>query len=146
MADPGGAAKEWGLPSDAVEALPSETLGPNYFRGLSRLGVMLVGLQPTPFNRAKSTLKVLEAGAAGVPSIAAATAPHRQLQKAGFPVRVASTPREWEQHALELLNPDTYQETCARLTAVMPGYVMSAQAERWAHTWERAVIRRRKFN
>ena len=146
MADPGGAAKEWGLPADAVEGLPSTSLGPDYFHGLSQLGVMLVGLQPTPFNRAKSTLKVLEAGAAGVPSIASATAPHRQLQKAGFPVRLASTAAEWERHALDLLNPDTYQDARASLARVMPGYVMSAQAERWAHTWERAVMRRRKFN
>ena len=57
--------------------------------------LMLVGLKDSPFNRCKSTLKVLEAAAAGVPSIAAGTRPHTTLQREGFPVQVASSPDEW---------------------------------------------------
>lgn len=146
MADAVGAAGEWGLPVDAVEHVPAAPLGPEYFAGLSRLGVMLVGLTGSPFNRAKSTLKVLEAAAAGVPSIAAATTPHRDLAKSGFPVRVARTPSEWEAHALDLLDPETYTLARKQLAEAMPRYVMSAQAEGWAQAWERAVKRRHRMN
>ena len=143
MADPMGAAREWGIdPGEVVGIDSTPTLGPDYFAGVARVGVMLVGLTDSPFNRCKSTLKVLEAGAAGIPAIAAATDPHVRLQRDGFPVRVARTPAEWETHALDLCDPDTYRRACVEVQAAMSGYTVESQAEAWAQAWERAAKRR----
>lgn len=137
--EPTRIGREWG--TAAVTGIPAAPLGPEYFKGLSRLGTMLVGLRQSSFNRAKSTLKVLEAAAAGVPSIAAATPPHVSLQREGFPVLLASTPDEWKQHAVRLQHRIEHEDMRAQVRAAMPGYVMSAQAEQWALAWERAAAR-----
>lgn len=138
IGDGDGAAKAWGTP---VQELPSQELGPDYYQAINQLGVMLVGLRDTPFNRAKSTLKVLEAAAAGIPSIAAATAPHRALMAEGFPVALAATPDEWAGHARWLTNASALEERAVCVREVMPRYTMGAQAEAWADAWERAANR-----
>lgn len=138
--DPANMAAEWG--TDAVTGIPSAPLGPEYYQGLSGLGTMLVGLRDTSFNKGKSTLKVLEAAAAGVPSIAADTPPHRVLQREGFPVLLAENPERWEFLAKFLRDPENHREHQQSVREALPAYTMSAQAELWAQAWERAVNRR----
>ena len=135
---PGRMGQIWGR---EVEGIASTPLGPDYFQALAQLGVMLVGLRQTSFNRAKSTLKVLEAAAAGVPSIAADTPPHRALAREGFPVLLASTPEEWRLDAQDLMNPSYYEQMRQFVLEALPRYLMSTQAERWAQAWERAAAR-----
>lgn len=135
---PENLTKIWGREPVGVDSAP---LGPEYFAGLARLGTMLVGLQDNSFNRGKSTLKVLEAGAAGLPAIAAATQPHRQLAAQGFPVILASTPGEWREHAKHLSDWDGYFSQREAILEAMPAFLISAQAEAWAQSWERAAAR-----
>lgn len=141
VGDARGASKAWGV---EVESIAKQNLGPNYFSAINQIGVMLVGLRDTSFNRAKSTLKVLEAAAAGIPAIAAATAPHRALARE-FPLRVASSPAEWEKHAKDLCDRDVRLEAAEQARKAIDRFTISAQAEAWALAWERAANRRAKM-
>jgi glycosyltransferase involved in cell wall biosynthesis len=145
IADGAGAAREWGVAVDDVDCVPPQRLGPEYYKALSGLDLMLVGLLDTPFNRAKSTLKVLEDAAMGVPSIAPDNPPHRALAKTGFPVTLASTPGEWEDGAVRamerwLADPEAVRAEVWHATRDV--YTIEGNAERWAAAWERAMRRK----
>lgn len=147
IADAPGAAREWGLEDEQVGSTGPQPLGPKYFGSLSVLDLMLVGLRDTPFNRAKSTLKVIEAGAAGAVSIAPDNAPHRVLARSGYPVALAASPRQWADHAAAFAreSAETRAERAAeirRLTAER--WTIEGNAERWARAWERAAARGRR--
>jgi glycosyltransferase involved in cell wall biosynthesis len=143
VADAAGAAREWDVNETLVEAVPARPLGPRYFGALTGLDLMLVGLRDTPFNRAKSTLKVLEAGAAGVPSVAPDNPPHRALARSGFPVALASTPSEWADAAKRV--KDEWERDGGERArnevwaAVQAGHTIEGNAESWAQAWERAA-------
>lgn len=145
VADAPGAAAEWGLSDSLVDSIPPQKLGPEYYRALSSLDLMLVGLLDTPFNRAKSTLKVLEAASQGVPSIAPNNGPHRALAREGFPVTLVESPGEWEDaavHAMKRWLAEGREIVGSEMTwAVERGYTIEGNAERWAHAWERAMRR-----
>jgi glycosyltransferase involved in cell wall biosynthesis len=144
VADAEGAAAEWGVDPEVVDSIPSQKLGPSYYKAIARLDLMLVGLRDTPFNRAKSTLKVMEAAAVGVPSVASDNPPHRALAKAGFPVALASSPGEWEDAAALAMKrwmgegPDSI---ALEMTNAMQDYTIESNAEQWARAWERAYER-----
>jgi glycosyltransferase involved in cell wall biosynthesis len=145
IADGEGAAREWGVAVDDVDCVPPQKLGPAYYEALSGLDLMLVGVQETPFNRSKSTLKVLEAAAMGVPSIAPDNPPHRALAKEGFPVRLANTPGEWEDAPVQAMKEWQHEPTAVveeMTAAVREGYTIEGNAERWAQAWERAMRRK----
>lgn len=144
IADAEGAAEEWGIDPALVDSVPPQRLGPEWYRNLSALDLMLVGLRDTPFNRAKSFLKVLEAGSMGVPSIAPDNPPHRALAKAGFPVTLASSPSEWYDAAKMHVAEDADAKSLRMLAvwqAVQSDWTIEGNAERWAQAWERALRR-----
>lgn len=141
IADAEGAAAEWGIDPALVDSVPPQKFGPPYYKSLSALDLMLVGLLDTPFNRAKSALKVLEASAAGVPSIAPDNPVHRTLAKTGFPITLVSSPSEWYDAAKAMLATDADER--ARVSnevwaATRDGWTIEGNAERWAQAWERA--------
>ena len=72
---------------------------------LSHFHVGLVPLQMNDFNQSKSYLKGLEYAAAGIPFIASPSEEYKILHKSGVG-RLAATPDEWRDHAVELLDPD----------------------------------------
>lgn len=144
VGDGEGAARNWGLPLDEVEDLGAYSDMPSYYAALSAMDVMLVGLQPSPFNQRKSYLKVLEAASQGVLSIAAATQPHRELARSGFPVLMANSPAEWRDHAERLIkDPSIIHESRLLLRTHILGHRISARAHDWANAWSRAVDRSR---
>lgn len=143
QADSVGAAADWGLSRDQVEQIPSESLGPAYYAALARLDVMMVGLRPTPFNRCKSTLKVLEAAAAGVPAIASATQPHRKLQAAGFPVLLADNPHDWTLRAKIMSN--YWEDRALAARAAVQNQTIEGNIGSWIAAWQRAANRREGF-
>jgi glycosyltransferase involved in cell wall biosynthesis len=145
IADGVGAAQEWGVAVDDVDCIPPQKLGPSYYEALSGLDLMLVGLLDTPFNRAKSTLKVLEAASQGVPSIAPDNPPHRALAKAGFPVTLAASPDEWRDAAaahMKRWSADPEEAKAEVFEAAREDYTIEGNAERWAAAWERAMKRK----
>lgn len=149
VADAAGAAKEWGLDPSMVDSISPQALGPEYYKAISTLDLMLVGLRDTPFNKAKSYLKVLEAGAMGVPSIAPDNPPHRTLAKTGFPVTLVASPSEWYDAAKRIaqIGQDRGDEWVQMVNevwaAVQYDHTIEGNAERWATAWERAIARNR---
>ena len=142
IADAPGAAAEWAVDPACVDSVPPQPLGAQYYKEISGLDLMLVGLQETPFNRAKSTLKVLEAAAMGVPSIAPDNPPHRALARTGFPVTLASSPAEWAEAALQHLEESEADRVLRRQmvwAATQEKWTIEGNAERWARAWERAM-------
>jgi len=144
VADGPGAAREWGVDEAQVRCIPGQKFGPSYYQSLSVLDLMLVGLKDTPFNRAKSTLKVLEAAAAGVPSVAPDNPPHRDLARRGFPVTLASSPTEWATAAKRHASDPSYSAEQKEATAeAVTGWTIEGNAGLWADAWERAARLRR---
>jgi hypothetical protein len=144
MADFAGAAEDWGVSDKLVDYVPSEPLGPLYYSALANLDVMMVGLRTTPFNRCKSTLKVLEAAAAGVPAIASATQPHRKLQASGFPVLLADNAHEWTLRAK--IMSDYWEDRAMAARAAVETQTIEGNIDGWIHAWQRAANRREGFN
>jgi glycosyltransferase involved in cell wall biosynthesis len=72
------------------EALPLDS----YLRLYQTADVAIAPLKDTPFNRCKSNLKVLEAGAFNLPIIASNVPPYRNDLDADF-VTLASDPDDW---------------------------------------------------
>ena len=72
----------------------------------------LVLLSDIDFNQAKSYLKGLEYGLAGIPFVAYATEEYKYLASQGIG-RVASTPEEWKHHLTELLDYKTRKREAA---------------------------------
>jgi glycosyltransferase involved in cell wall biosynthesis len=96
------------------------------------IDVGLVPLAVDPFNDAKSCVKGLEYAAAGIPFIAAAAPEYVWLAEQGVG-RVARTPDEWRDHALELLDPDVRVEEAARQRAIVEDqFNLSRVADAWA--------------
>jgi glycosyltransferase involved in cell wall biosynthesis len=65
------------------------------FYDLIDFDVILAPLRTTPFNDAKSDIKILEAAALGIPCIASNTGPYRRSVIPGVTGLLASTPAEW---------------------------------------------------
>lgn len=68
----------WGLPLDRVVCIPA-TQFKDYPRSLSGADVCLAPLENTPFNRSKSSLRILEFGNWGIPYVASAVAPFQRF-------------------------------------------------------------------
>lgn len=137
IADPVNVEKDWGVPVDPVASQG----GMDYYSALGCMDIMLVGLRDSPFNSCKSYLKVLEAAAAGVPSVAAATAPHRELART-FPVALARSPAEWVSETLKLVKDEGLRKEMAdAVSAAIPRFTIDHRAEEWAQAWERAARR-----
>jgi hypothetical protein len=146
ISDAPGAAREWGIDPSLVDFVPSQKLGPDWFNAVGLLDLMLVGLLDTPFNRAKSTLKALEAGARGVPAIVPDNPPHRALARTGFPVTLAGSPIEWytaAKHYASLSRADQWEVGGWVQEKVAEKHTIEGNAWRWAEAWERAMNRRR---
>ncbi len=85
---------------------------------LLTMSVGLVPLNRIPFSEAKSNLKGLEYAAAGIPFIATPTEEYRVLAECGVG-RLAETPDEWRDHAVELLDPVVRREEGARIRGIV---------------------------
>jgi hypothetical protein len=145
IADARGAAEEWGVEPDSVDSVPPQPLGPDYFSALGQLDLMLVGLRNTPFNRAKSFLKVLEAAAQGVPSIAPDNPPHRDLAASKFPITLAASSSDWYdagKYYATMPVEDRQSLSKEIKQAVYDNWTIEGNAEIWAQAWERAMDRR----
>lgn len=99
---------------------------------LKHFHVGLVPLRDSPFNEAKSNLKGLEYAAAGIPFIATPSEEYRILHEAGVG-RLAVTPDEWRDHAIELLDPQVRKEEADRnWDIVNREFNISTKGNEWA--------------
>lgn len=105
---------------------------PNYPKLMNHFHVGLVPLTRNLFNEAKSNLKGLEYAAAGIPFIATPTEEYRLLHEAGVG-RLATTPDEWRDHAIALLDPAIRQfEAEKNWEIVNAEFNMSTKGNEWA--------------
>ena len=105
---------------------------PDYPSLLTQFHVGLAPLTRNPFNEAKSNLKGLEYAASGIPFIATPTEEYRLLHEAGVG-RLADTPDEWRDHAMELLDPDVRRrEAESNWEIVNREFNISTKGTQWA--------------
>jgi len=118
----------------------------DYFDALGTIDVGIVPLAPTMFNAAKSPLKGIEWGAAGVPFIASPTPEYEWLAEQGLGT-IAHTPEEWERKLSELLGDVALRRRLAEegIKLVADRFLLETNAWRWMNAWEQARENRRRY-
>lgn len=99
---------------------------------------MHVGIAPlrdTPFNHAKSDIKLLEYSASGIPWVASDIASYSALQKAWGVGRTASRPSHWIKHLQALKDPATR----ASEGAILREKVWARHIDNGAHTFRSLI-------
>jgi glycosyltransferase involved in cell wall biosynthesis len=74
-----------------------------YYRGL-RMDIALAPLRPSVFNRSKSPIRAMEAGALGIPVIASAAGPYESYVKSGHTGQLVERDHQWAQYIRRLIN------------------------------------------
>ena len=98
-------ASAWNLPEDAVITVPAAD--PELYPSILNMDVGLAPLNDTPFNHAKSDIKLLEYSASGIPWVGSSLSAYNGLVDAWGLGRVAQKPKHWYSHLRALKNPDT---------------------------------------
>lgn len=114
-----------------------------YPRALAQLDVGIVPLELTPFNEAKSALKMMEMAALGVVPVASPTADNRRMYSHGIGF-LADTPRRWEGQ-LKALATDHELRRAMSIAGrdAMRAHTIERNAERWLDAWQSAATTRR---
>jgi glycosyltransferase involved in cell wall biosynthesis len=86
-----------------IERLPPSDYE-TYLKRLSRCHINIAPLEDTVFNDAKSNIKYLEAATLRIPSVCSATAEYRATIEHGVTGFLASTPKDWEELLLRLVD------------------------------------------
>lgn len=103
-------AETWGITeTDVITLPPSE---PENYPNLLTMDIGIAPLSHTPFNNAKSDIKLLEYSASGIPWIASDLPSYVALQKLWGLGRVAKKNRakDWQNHVKALLDPKVREE------------------------------------
>jgi glycosyltransferase involved in cell wall biosynthesis len=104
----------------------------DYPSKMFKMNIGLVPLNRVPFSEAKSNLKGLEYAASGIPFIATPTEEYRLLAEAGVG-RLATTPDEWRDHAVELLDPVVRAAEGLRIRSIVEqDWNIESKGEEWA--------------
>lgn len=120
-----------GVDPDRMILSPMKPL--NEYHKMLDFDIGLVLLSDIPFNQAKSALKGLEYGLAGIPFIAYGTDEYKLLAARGVG-RVATTPDEWAHHLTQLLD----YKTRRREAAVNRQIILKTQTiQNRAHDWNK---------
>lgn len=104
--------KEWAKVANAFEGAilyPATKDTSKYMQAYDGHAFAVAPLVDNPFNQCKSNLKILEAGAKGIPIICSQTLPYFNPIDAPF-VTYADKTWEWEQEIKRYLNNPTYRE------------------------------------
>jgi glycosyltransferase involved in cell wall biosynthesis len=140
IGDGPGCEEAWKVPVDHVNAVE---IGMPYYTALTLLDIGLVPLMNHQFNRSKSYLKALEYAACGLAVVASDTPAHRELSKT-LPIFLANQPEEWYEAITYLVtHPDERSAgTLAIQDTDFAEYTFEANADKWAQSWARAMLRR----
>jgi len=104
----------------------------DYPSKMFKMNIGLVPLNRVPFSEAKSNLKGLEYAASGIPFIATPTEEYRLLAESGVG-RLATTPDEWRDHAVELLDPVVRAAEGARIRSIVEqDWNIESKGDEWA--------------
>lgn len=97
-------AGKWHVPEEAVSTLPA--CDPEDYPSLLRMDIGIAPLRDTPFNHAKSDIKLLEYSSAGIPWIGSGLSAYKALQETWGLGRIARKPMEWQRHIRALKDPN----------------------------------------
>jgi glycosyltransferase involved in cell wall biosynthesis len=113
---------------------------PSFHRTLPRYDIGLAPLSPTPFNRAKSELKVIEYQGAGVVPIAQDCPAYRRAIRDGVDGFLVKSGPEWKDR-LQLLIHDRglLSEMKRNARERVGGRLYSENADLWAAAYEQAI-------
>jgi hypothetical protein len=115
-----------------------------YYSEVAQLGIGIVPLADTAFNRGKSWLKGLEYAALGVPFVASSTPDYERLQGAAGAGMLTTKRKHWRQY-LRHLTTDPATRTAlanhARL-GVRANLTIETNAWRWPEAWDQAIKHR----
>lgn len=115
----------------------------DYPAALATFDIGVVPLRMSPFNEAKSNLKMSEMSAVGVPAVGSPTGPNRELVKLGAGL-LAETPDDWYRTIRDLaLTVSMREDVGARAREVMRSRTYEANAHLWWEAWTRAADRTR---
>jgi hypothetical protein len=135
-----GAAKALGI--DEVRATGKWLSLEQYPQAMARLGVGIVPLQASRFNRSKSALKMSEFAALGVPVVASPTPDNKRLHGLGVGL-IAANPREWREHLTRLVESEDFRTDLAhRGREAMRAQTYERRAGMWADAWTSTLERR----
>ncbi len=103
------------LASDALGIAESDVLvvpstNAQDYPSLLTMDVGIAPLSDTPFNHAKSDIKVLEYSASGIPWVASELPSYERLAKEWGVGRTAEKPKDWVKHLQALRDPDIRKE------------------------------------
>lgn len=109
-----------------------------YPQALATLRIGVVPLADSPFNRAKSALKMLEMAALGVVPITSPTPDNRRLHNLGIGL-LAERPADWHRHLNRLQNDARFHaEILAESRNAAATQTIEANAWRFEEAWARA--------
>lgn len=115
-----------------------------YPRTIAACDIALAPLLDSPFCRAKSCLKGLEAAALGVPFVASPTPDYRRLHAAGAGL-LADTVDDWRTHLNSLASDPARRYAYSEIgRAAVATMTYEHQWPAWAQAWQQAVTNRRQ--
>lgn len=113
-----------------------------YAATVASLDVGLVPLVDSPFNRAKSALKMSEYAALGVAPVVSPTPDNLRLHELGIGV-IAEQPADWAGQVTALVSDEQRRvELVERGREAMRALTYEARAELWWEAWELALTHR----
>ena len=131
-------AKQLGLDKSLFSSEPMKPIMqyPELFR---KMDVGIVPLNDVDFNHAKSFIKGLEYGAAGIPFIASPSPEYVYLAEHGVG-RIANNKDEWLKHAEELIDPKVREkERMENHRIITEKFSMQARAKDWEDTFDQIL-------
>lgn len=125
-----GADYTGGLLGDRVDRVPF-TDPATYWRTLA-FDIGIAPLVDTPFNQGKTTTKLLEYGAAGIPTVAAAVGQYMDWVEPGVNGYLVDDPSEWVPYLLALVD-DEHRHAAG---AAARDKARESEVSRQIHHWE----------
>lgn len=102
------AASAMGLLADEIQT--RQAVDPENYPSLLVMDVGIAPLKDTPFNHAKSDIKLLEYSSSGIPWVASSLSSYSALSKSWGLGRVATRPKDWIKHLSSLRDPSLRKE------------------------------------
>jgi glycosyltransferase involved in cell wall biosynthesis len=111
----------------------------DYYKAVD-FDIAIAPLADVPFNKAKSHLKALDAGARGIPVVAQDAEPYREFVRDGETGYLVRTGEEWAKRITDLIHDEAAREemgTAAKQVAAR--YTMQGNWQLWERAYEEAA-------
>lgn len=106
----------------------------SYLRGID-FHVGMAPLRPSTFNQSKSSLKLLEMSALGIPAIVSNTGPYKRAAEAGAPCIPVDSAKQFEAALIELIQSPEHRSQLGKQAREWAG---ERVVDKHVHRWEDA--------